>query len=124
MSPTETIDPPFVHLHVHSEYSLLDGACKTKSLVNLTKELNMPAVAVTDHGNMFGAVEFYTNALAAGIKPLNRLRVIHCTGRSPQQGSQGAPGSQLSPAAARHEHDRLPQPDQAHQHRLRRGFLL
>jgi DNA polymerase-3 subunit alpha len=61
---------PFVHLHVHSEYSLLDGAIKVEKLVERAKELDMPAVALTDHGNMFGAVKFYKTARAAGIKPL------------------------------------------------------
>lgn len=60
----------FVHLHVHSEYSLLDGACRLKSLVNRVKELGMDSVAVTDHGNVFATVEFYKIAKAAGIKPI------------------------------------------------------
>ncbi|MCD8107911.1 MAG: DNA polymerase III subunit alpha [Oscillospiraceae bacterium] len=60
----------FVHLHVHSEYSLLDGACRLKSLVNRVRELGMDSVAVTDHGNVFAAVEFYKIAKAAGIKPI------------------------------------------------------
>ncbi|MFA4843324.1 MAG: DNA polymerase III subunit alpha [Candidatus Margulisiibacteriota bacterium] len=60
----------FVHLHVHSEYSLLDGACRIADLVARAKELEMPAVAVTDHGNMYAAVEFYLKAKEAGIKPL------------------------------------------------------
>ncbi|MEW6608496.1 MAG: DNA polymerase III subunit alpha [bacterium] len=60
----------FVHLHVHSEYSLLDGAIKIKDLVQKAHEYKMPAVAVTDHGNMFGAIEFYREAYAAGVKPI------------------------------------------------------
>ncbi len=62
--------PNFVHLHLHSQYSLLDGAIKLDELVSRAKSFNMPAVAVTDHGNMFGAVEFYSKAYAAGIKPI------------------------------------------------------
>lgn len=62
--------PQFVHLHVHSEYSLLDGACRTKDLIARAKSLNMPAVALTDHGNMFGAIEFYSAAAEAGLKPI------------------------------------------------------
>jgi DNA polymerase-3 subunit alpha len=60
----------FVHLHLHSQYSLLDGAIRIPELIDKVRELNMPAVAVTDHGNMFGAVEFYTKAVAGGIKPI------------------------------------------------------
>jgi len=60
----------FVHLHVHSEYSLLDGFSNIKKLVNRAKELEMPAVALTDHGTMFGVIDFYNAATAAGIKPI------------------------------------------------------
>ncbi len=60
----------FVHLHVHSEYSLLDGACRIKELVKKVKELGQTAIAVTDHGVMYGAVEFYREAKEAGIKPI------------------------------------------------------
>lgn len=60
----------FVHLHVHSEYSLLDGAIKMHDLVKKAHEYKMPAVAVTDHGNMFGAIEFYQLAYSVGIKPI------------------------------------------------------
>ncbi len=60
----------FVHLHVHSEYSLLDGGIRIKDLVNKVLSLDMRAVALTDHGNMFGAVEFYETAIKAGVKPI------------------------------------------------------
>ncbi len=60
----------FVHLHVHSEYSLLDGACRIKRLVARAKELGMNALAVTDHGNVYAAVEFYDECKAQGIKPI------------------------------------------------------
>ncbi|MCL2746095.1 MAG: PHP domain-containing protein, partial [Coriobacteriia bacterium] len=60
----------FVHLHTHTEYSLLDGAAKVKPLIARAKELEMPALAITDHGYMFGAIDFYQQATAAGIKPL------------------------------------------------------
>ena len=60
----------FVHLHVHSEYSLLDGACRIKQLVETAAQRNMPAVAVTDHGVMYGAIDFYKAAKARGIKPI------------------------------------------------------
>ena len=60
----------FVHLHVHSEYSLLDGACRISELVDQVKQHGQTAVAVTDHGNLYGAVAFYDAALAAGIRPI------------------------------------------------------
>lgn len=60
----------FVHLHVHSHYSLLDGAVNIPQLVNAAVEYNMPALALTDHGNLFGAVKFYQQCKAAGIKPI------------------------------------------------------
>ncbi len=60
----------FVHLHVHSEYSLLDGVAKIKPLVKAAKEMGMPALALTDHGVMYGAIEFYATAKEAGIKPI------------------------------------------------------
>ncbi len=61
---------PFVHLHNHSEYSLLDGACRIKDLVARARELGMPAVAITDHGVLYGVVDFYNEALKQGIKPI------------------------------------------------------
>ena len=60
----------FVHLHCHTQYSLLDGANKIAPLIERAKSLGQPAIAMTDHGNMFGAVEFYRKAVAAGIKPI------------------------------------------------------
>src|SRR5258708_20654930 len=60
----------FVHLHLHTEYSLLDGAIRMKELMRKAAEFKMPAVAVTDHGNLFGAIEFYQEATRAGIKPI------------------------------------------------------
>ncbi len=60
----------FVHLHLHSDYSLLDGACRISDLVARAKELGMDSLAITDHGNLFGAVEFHDAALDAGINPI------------------------------------------------------
>jgi DNA polymerase-3 subunit alpha len=60
----------FVHLHLHTEYSLLDGAIRMRELMKKAAEYEMPAVAVTDHGNLFGAIEFYQEATNAGIKPI------------------------------------------------------
>jgi DNA polymerase-3 subunit alpha len=61
---------PFVHLHCHTEYSLLDGAIRTKDLVRKAAEFGMPAVAITDHGNLYGAIEFYQAAERAGVRPI------------------------------------------------------
>lgn len=60
----------FVHLHVHSHYSLLDGSCKIEDLAARAREFGMPALALTDHGNLFGAVEFYKECTHAGVKPI------------------------------------------------------
>lgn len=70
MSYLTTHPDSFVHLHLHTQYSLLDGAIRIKDLFKKAQEFNMPAIACTDHGNMFGAIDFYTQAHAHGIKPL------------------------------------------------------
>ena len=63
-------DRPFVHLHCHSHYSLLDGASRVPELVARARELGMNALALTDHGNLYGAVEFYRECKAAGLNPV------------------------------------------------------
>ncbi|HEX4810130.1 MAG TPA: DNA polymerase III subunit alpha [Bryobacteraceae bacterium] len=63
-------DRPFVHLHCHTDYSLLDGACDIKKLMTIAKRQGMPSIAMTDHGNLFGAVEFYNEAAAHEIHPV------------------------------------------------------
>ena len=60
----------FVHLHVHSEYSLLDGACRIRGMMDRVKELGQTAIAITDHGVMYGCIDFYKAAKAAGVKPI------------------------------------------------------
>lgn len=60
----------FVHLHVHSEYSLLDGACRIKDMIKRAKKLNQSAIAITDHGSMYGVMEFYKTAKSEGVKPI------------------------------------------------------
>jgi DNA polymerase III subunit alpha len=62
--------PPFIHLHNHSEYSILDGMCRIRDMVDRAVEFNMPALALTDHGNMFGAVPFYKACQKRGITPI------------------------------------------------------
>jgi DNA polymerase-3 subunit alpha len=67
---TKPSDVDFVHLHNHTEYSLLDGASSVEGLVKLAAEFRMPSLAITDHGNMFGAIKFYKAAQKAGVKPI------------------------------------------------------
>src|SRR5215510_1969735 len=68
----------FVHLHLHTDYSMLDGACDVEKLVGRVKELGMPAVAMTDHGNIFGAVHFVNAAHKVGVKPIVRCELYVC----------------------------------------------
>src|SRR5213078_3347455 len=76
---------PFVHLHVHSEYSILDGACRIPALAQRAAELEMPAVALTDHGSLAGAVELYREATKHGVKPLIGCEVYVADDRRAQQ---------------------------------------
>jgi DNA polymerase-3 subunit alpha len=71
----------FVHLHLHTEYSTLDGAVRIAELMKKAKEFGMPAVAITDHGNMYGAVEFYQAGKKAGIKPIIGCEVYMAPGK-------------------------------------------
>jgi DNA polymerase-3 subunit alpha len=68
----------FVHLHLHTDYSMLDGACDVEKLCHRVKELGMPAVAMTDHGNIFGAVHFVNAAKSAGVKPIVGCELYVC----------------------------------------------
>ena len=80
----------FVHLHVHSEYSVLDGASKIGDLIEKAKEYNMNALALTDHGAMFGAIEFYDKAKAAGIKPIIGCELYLAKGSRTAREGRGA----------------------------------
>ena len=81
---------PFAHLHVHTEYRLLDGSAKIKELVQRVKELGMDSIAITDHGAMYGAVEFYKAALDAGVKPIIGCEVYVAEGsRFKKEGKGG-----------------------------------
>jgi DNA polymerase-3 subunit alpha len=71
---------PFVHCHLHSQYSLLDGAIKIDPLFERARALDMPAVSLTDHGNLFGAVEFYEAAMRAEVKPIIGCEVYVASG--------------------------------------------
>jgi DNA polymerase-3 subunit alpha len=70
----------FVHLHLHTEYSLLDGAVRMRELMKKAVEMEMPAIAITDHGNLFGAIDFYQHAVAAGVKPIIGCEAYVTTG--------------------------------------------
>src|SRR5256885_4625909 len=78
----------FVHLHVHSEYSLLDGAAQIEKLVQRAKDLRFPAIALTDHGNLFGAIDFYLAAQKAGVKPIVGCELYVAPGSRRERGSQ------------------------------------
>lgn len=73
-------DKPFVHLHAHTEYSLLDGSGKISEMVARAKELGMPAYAITDHGTMYGCVDFYKACQREGIKPIIGSEIYVCSG--------------------------------------------
>ena len=79
----------FVHLHLHSEYSLLDGGNKIDALLKRVKELGMDSVAVTDHGNLFGAFEFYTKAKAAMVKPVLGIEAYVAVGDRKERKATG-----------------------------------
>lgn len=83
----------FVHLHVHSEYSMLDGAAKIGAMTQAAAEYGMPAIAVTDHGNTFAAFEFYNAAKAAGVKPIIGLEAYVTPGTHRSDKSRVAWGS-------------------------------
>src|SRR5215468_3329326 len=70
--------PEFVHLHLHTDYSLLDGACNIQKLVKRVSEIGQRAVAMTDHGNIYGTVEFMDEAEKAGIKPIVGCELYIC----------------------------------------------
>ena len=84
----------FVHLHVHSQYSLLDGTIRFEEVFNLAKKYRMSAVALTDHGNMFGVIEFYQGAIKHGIKPIVGCEVYVSPGsRFEKKAVEGSEGS-------------------------------
>ncbi len=83
----------FVHLHLHSQYSLLDGAIRIPDLIVRTKEYDMPAVALTDHGNLFGAMEFYSQVQAAGIKPIIGCEVYMAPGSRLEHSAKAGEGA-------------------------------
>lgn len=84
----------FIHLHVHSQYSLLDGAIRFDEVLNLAKRYRMEALAITDHGNMFGAIEFYQTAIRNGIKPILGCEVyVSPVSRFEKKATEGVDGT-------------------------------
>jgi len=71
---------PFVHLHLHSEYSLLDGFCRIEKLAKLAEERQVPAVALTDHGNLYGALAFSKAMCEVGVKPILGCEIYRTKG--------------------------------------------
>ncbi|HEX2749627.1 MAG TPA: DNA polymerase III subunit alpha, partial [Verrucomicrobiales bacterium] len=76
--PAAALPESFVHLHLHTEYSTLDGACRIDDVVKKAAKLKMPAVAMTDHGNLYGAIDFYQAAKKAGVKPIIGCELYVC----------------------------------------------
>src|SRR5580658_5591557 len=80
----------FVHLHLHTEYSMLDGANRIPEVMRKAREFGMPAVAITDHGNLFGAIEFYQEAVKAGVKPIIGCEIYMAPGRRTEKQANSA----------------------------------
>src|SRR5215211_4682328 len=87
--PADSPASSFVHLHVHTHYSLLDGACRVDKLVARAKELGMDAIAITDHGCMYGVVEFYNECKKAGIKPILGMEAYMAPGDRRERSKPG-----------------------------------
>ena len=83
----------YVHLHVHSNYSLLDAVCRIEDLAETAKEYGMAALAVTDNGNMFGAIEFYNACKSAGVKPILGAEVYVAPESRFDRATHGLPGA-------------------------------
>ena len=115
--------PEFVHLHLHTEFSLLDGACRIDEVLDQAVALKMPAMAVTEHGNMFSSVIFHDHARQRGINPILGCEVYVAPGsRLTQERQSRRDGEPPRPAGGKRRG--LPQPDQARLVRLHRGLLL
>src|SRR5260370_38499677 len=80
--------PQFVHLHVHTDYSLLDGACETSELLDEASRQKIPAVAITDHGNLFAAANFFYEASKPDVKPIIGCEVYLTKGRRHDRGDK------------------------------------
>ncbi len=113
----------FVHLHLHTEYSLLDGACRLDKLMERAHELKFSALAITDHGAMHGVIEFYQAARAKGIKPIIGCEVYVAPGSRLER--KKVDGDKYSSSrSAREGRGRLQKFNQAHHCRAPGGLLL
>ena len=126
----------FTHLHLHTEFSMLDGAARVKDVVAAARADGQPAIGITDHGNMYGVLDFYKEARANGIKPIVGTEAYMAAGvaaRAPRPAGadrrrrrrRGRRREALLPPHPAGRDDRgLPQPDEAVERRLPRGVLL
>src|ERR1700741_702167 len=85
--------PQFVHLHVHTDFSLLDGACETSELLDEASRQKMPAVAITDHGNLFAAANFFYEASKRDVKPIIGCEVYVAKGSRLDRGEKSGPAA-------------------------------
>ncbi len=97
--------PQFVHLHVHTDYSLLDGACETTELLDEASRQKMPAVAITDHGNMFAAAKFFYEASKRDVKPIIGCEVYVAKGSRHDRGEKNNGGAPVAAGADRNEEE-------------------
>ena len=126
----------FVHLHLHTEFSMLDGAARVAEVIDAAVADGQPAVGITDHGNMYGVLDFYKACRDAGVKPVigmeaymageSRFERPTRRGRVDDSGGETEGGQEalLPPDPARREPGRIPQPHQAREPGLPRGLLL
>src|SRR6201984_1730318 len=96
-------NPQFCHLHVHTDFSLLDGACETSELLDEASRQKMPAVAITDHGNLFAAANFFHEASKRDVKPIIGCEVYVAKGSRHDRGDKTANGNDRSPNGDRDE---------------------
>ena len=97
--------PQFVHLHVHTDYSLLDGACETTELLDEASRQKMPAVAITDHGNMFAAAKFFNEASKRDVKPIIGCEVYVAKGSRHDRGEKTNGGAPVAAGSDRNEEE-------------------
>src|SRR5271155_2290796 len=91
LQSTSMGNPQFVHLHVHTDFSLLDGACEPTELLDEASRQKMPAVAITDHGNLFAAANFFYEASKRDVKPIIGCEVYVAKGSRHDRGEKNAP---------------------------------